>query len=231
MKKLKDKAVLLLGHYKWHIAIVLFFTVVITIMTVQMCHKEKYDVSVMYAGDSVLGGNQSIAIQSALSNLATDVDGDGEVKPLFYSLIIMTDEELLRAYDNGASTSTLNKDVILKDTDAFNANIMSDEYVLLMLSPERYEIMSSNGALESLDALGIDLTSCEKVGEYGVLLHSIDFTKGFSAFSALSEDTVVCVKRLSELHQGKAKYEARRTEAVALFKALVEYKLPEGIMP
>jgi len=225
MKMTAEKLRLWLGHYKWHILIALFFTVVITVMTVQMCTRDEHDISVMYAGPAVITDSQNAAIENALGKLVKDNDGDGKVEALLHDLVIMSDTELSAAYDKGYSTSTLNSDTIREAKDAFQMNVLSDDHLVLFLSPERYNVMLENGALERLDDIGV---GGDRYSDYAVRLADIEFARFYTAFSAFPDDTLVCFKRISEVNADKAKVLAYREQSVELLRALVDYKLPEG---
>lgn len=224
----KEKALLWLGHYKWYILIILFFVVFITIMTAQMCTREEYDISVMYAGPAVVADSQNAALEDALGRLASDTDGDGKSEAVFYDLIIMTEDELKKAYDKGHSTSAINAVSIQDAKDAFQLNILSDDHFVLMLSPERYEVMLENGALEKLSDIGV--TAQDRYSEYAVRLRDLDFVKFYTAFSVLPEDTLLCFKRISDVNADKKKVLDRRENAIEYIKSLTEYRLPEGVI-
>jgi len=227
MKMTAEKLRLWLGHYKWHILIALFFTVVITVMTVQMCTRDEHDISVMYAGPAVITDSQNAAIESALGKLVKDNDGDGKVEALLYDLVIMSDTELSAAYDKGYSTSALNADTIREAKDAFQMNILSDDNFLLMLSPERYNVMLENGALERLDDIGVGGV---RYSDYAVRLCDIEFARFYTAFSVFPKVTLICFKRISEVNADKQKVILRRKQSIELFSELLAFKVPDGVI-
>lgn len=212
----KTKISTFITYYKWYVLIALFFVVVITVMIVQACGREEYDISVMYAGPAILSDNESAAIEKAFEALA----GDDE-KAVLYELTIMNEDELSEAWENGASAAFLNNKTIRENREAFATHVMSDEYFILLLSPECYETMLQNNALEALDDLGV--SGGERYGDYALNLHSLEYVKQSSAFSALPSDTLVCFKKISELNASKEKKQAKRTHDIEIFKALASY--------
>ena len=214
----KSKAKTFFTYYKWYILIALFFVVTITIMTVQMCSKEEYDISVMYAGNTILSDNASASIEHAMEAL-----GDEDEKAVLYELIIMNDEEIGKAYEKGYTSASVSPEKVRKHREALAMNVMSDEYFLLMLSPECYEIMKTNNALERLDDIGVVVGGKAKVDEYSLKLKALDFAKANKVFAVLPDDTVVCFKKISEMNADKKKKQAKRTHDIEILKRMVSY--------
>ncbi len=219
---LKTKISNLITYYKWYVLIALFFVVVITIMIVQACGREKYDISVMYAGNAILTDNESAEMEKAFEALAGE-----EEKAVLYELTIMNETELEEAWNKGYSAAFLNNKTIRENRETFVTHVMSDEYFILLLSPECYETLMSNNALESLDSLGIT-TNGERYGEYALKLHSLEYAKENSAFSALPQDTLLCFKKMSELNENKKDKQTKRTHDTELFKRFVSYSVSGG---
>ncbi len=66
-------------HYKWHIILVLFVLVTVTVCVAQCAGKEKSDALFVYAGDQILSGEEREALCGALGEtLAKDYDRDGK---------------------------------------------------------------------------------------------------------------------------------------------------------
>jgi hypothetical protein len=198
--------------------IALFFAVTLTVMTVQMCTREEYDISVMYAGNTILGDNASAQIEMAFEGLGAE----GE-KAVLYELIIMNDEEIGKAYEKGYTSASVSPEIVRKHKEALAFNVMSDEYFILMLSPECYHIMKSNNALEKLSDIGVSVCNGEAVDEYGVLLGSLDFAKNYTAFQALPTDTVLCFKRISEMNFDREEKVEKRAHDIDVFKKAIEF--------
>lgn len=69
-------------YYKWHIIIALLIVIAIVCTVVHFATKEEYDIRLFYVGEAYIGSDYADLIYS-LSDLCTDVTGDGEVKLLF----------------------------------------------------------------------------------------------------------------------------------------------------
>jgi hypothetical protein len=94
-------------HYKWHSLIALFLVFTVTICTLQMCDKEKYDVNVLYAGGHAFSRESEGAdyseyqkIMSSMKNFTEDHDGDGKISVSFRDLYLPTEEELAKEEDD-----------------------------------------------------------------------------------------------------------------------------------
>ena len=219
-KSLKTKLQVFISYYKWYILIALFFVAVLGIMLVQMINKEEYDITVMYAGNAIFGDKQSADIENAVAGL-----GDEGEKALLYELVIMNDDELKKAYESGLSSNGLNNSTIRKNRENLATNVMSDQYFILLLSPECYATMQGNGTLENICELGVDTSGAVMHSEYAIKLKSLAFVKRYTAFSVLPDDTLLCFKRISEFGAAKKDKQEKRTHDIEIFRRMVEYKV------
>jgi hypothetical protein len=215
---LKGKIKNFFTYYKWYILIILFFVVTLTVMTVQMCTREEYDISVMYAGNTILGDNASAQLEMTFEGL-----GGEDEKAVLYELIIMNDEEIGKAYEKGYTATSVSPEIVRKHKEALAFNVMSDEYFILMLSPECYEIMKSNNALERLFDIGVSDHDGVAADEYGIVLHSLEFAKNHTAFMALPADTVLCFKRISQMNSDREEKQEKRAHDIEIFKKAVDF--------
>ena len=218
MGNIKGKIKTFFTYYKWHVLIALFFTLTLTVMVVQMCTREKYDICVMYAGNTILGDNASAQLETAFQSLGAE-----DEKTVLYELVIMNDEEIGKAYEKGYTATSVSPETVRKHKEALAFNVMSDEYFILMLSPDCYEIMKSNNALEKLSDIGVAEFDGTAIDEYGIELHSLQFAKEYVGFQALPKDTIVCFKRISEMNSDRAEKVEKRTHDIEIFKKMTEF--------
>ena len=215
----KTKVKIFFTYYKWYIFIALFFVVAITVMVVQMCTRDEYDISVMYAGNAILNDSAGAHIESAFETLGKE----GE-KAVLYELTVMDDEEIGKAYEKGYTSASVSPEKVRKHREALAMNVMSDEYFILMLSPECYEIMKSNNALERLDDIGVALGDSQlRADEYSLMLSALGFAKANKAFAIFPSDTVVCFKKISEMNEDKKKKQEKRAHDIEILKKMVSY--------
>lgn len=235
MGKFKSKLANFVYYYKWHMLIALFFVVVLSVLIFQMCTQDKYDVKVMYAGPAIVSDTSDAAIQDVLSARGEDYDKNGKVSVLLYDLVIMSEDELYAAYDKGYQPTVLNNGVINENRKTFSFHALADEFFLLMLSPECYDILYTNDRLVSLDTMGIALEGTPlyeaRYDDYGLYLHDLDFAKFYTAFSVLPEDTLVCVKKVAKTKKNNSAAEISQKNHIDFFKAMADFKLPPDYVP
>ena len=230
LQTFKSKVSNFFYHYKWHTVFVLFFVVVISIMVFQMCTKDSYDVKVMYAGPEVLADTESAAVEKALLEIANIDEKEPLEGAALYELTIMNDEELKEVYDDYGGS--INPQVLQKNREIFTHQVLSDEYFLLFLSPECYDIYRSNECLVPLSYMGItEGTEAYEYrnDEYSFLLSELDCSTFFTAFSVFPDDTVVCVKRINEMNPGDG--EEVQKNHIKIFKKMISFKLPADFVP
>ena len=215
-------------YYKWHILIVLFFTVIFTTLIAQAVTKEKFDVRVLYAGPAVLTDTEKTAVCDALGQqIDADFNGDGKKNAEIFDLILMNNEELLAMYEKGVSDYFLNPSIISDNKETLSVNAMAGEYVIFLIDTEYYQTLHDNNVFIPLDDMGI--TGGQRYDECSVYLKSLDIARFYTAFNVFPDDTLICVKRLSS--NTKKKYIPIWEENKRYFKLLTEFKLPEGFVP
>ncbi len=219
-RSFKTKVQVFFLYYKWYILIALFFVVFITVMTVQMCTRDEYDISVMYAGNAILSDGDSAKMENALESI-----GEKDEKAVLYELVIMSDAELSAAYDRGHSTSAINFEKVRKNREMFALNIMSDEYFILLLSPECYNIIMTSSALEKLADIGVNVPAEQLHSEYAIKFNTLAYAKHYTAFSPLPEDTLLCFKKISEMNASDKNKLKKREHDIALLSKMVNFSL------
>ena len=208
--------------------IIAFFVSVISVMVHQMITREEYDIRIMYAGQKIFTQTERTDINDALVQLGKDYDGDGVKNAQMFDLIIMTDDELLEAYDAGYNPYYLNASTVKENRETLTFHAMANEFTLLFLSPENYNLLRNHNLLVPLANLGYEeeLPSAA-IDEYAVLLSDLDAYIFFSGFACLPDDTLVCIKRISESKDGKSKADKLQSDHIDFFKSLVAFELPD----
>lgn len=212
--------------------IIAFFVSVISVMVHQMITREEYDVRIMYAGQKIFTETERTDIHDALAQLGKDYDGDGVKNAQMFDLIIMTEAELLEAYDAGYNPYYLNTSTINENKETLTLHAMANEFTLLFLSPENYNLLRKHNLLVPLANLGYEEElPAAAIDEYAVLLSDLDASIFFSGFACLPDDTVVCIKRISESKDGKSKADKLQNDHIDFFKSLVAFELPADYVP
>ena len=191
-------------HYKWHSVIALFLVFAITVCTLQMCEREKYDVNVLYAGGHVFARQSEGAdypeyqkMLQSLKSFTEDHDEDGKVSVSLRDLYAPTEKELKEAGDSAFSSRAYEDKQILTST------MMSGDYFLCFFSPQVFENYDSVegdgiGVFSPLSSLIPDGAKVEFYNEKttAIKLSSLDVYK-LSGFSSLPENTVIAIRNTS----------------------------------
>ena len=194
-------------HYKWHSIAVLSVILIIVIVAFQMCSRTSFDAHVLYAGyhevkKTSLDGDTAPykKMLDELESLASDVDGDGEANVNFLNLFVINEEEADKLITNDREFE-VNETLVREDTATLNHDIVYGDYYLCFLSERlylEYETRYEGKLFSNLSKYTGDL-ECEFVNDdkTAVYLSSLDVYKK-PAISALPDDTVVVLKRVSE---------------------------------
>ncbi len=230
MQNIKSKISNFIYYYKWYILIILFFVVVIGIMAHQMVSQEKYDMRIMYAGPKIFTEAEKAAVPDALVQLGEDYDGNGEKNAQLFDLIIMNDQELAEAYEAGYNPYYLNGTTVNENRETMTFHAMANEFTLLFLSPENYDLLKKHNILVALKDLGYEELPYAAIDEYAIRLKDLDASVFFAGFACLPDDTVVCIKRISESKDGKSKADKHQANHIELFKRIVGFELPDDFV-
>ena len=218
-------------HYKWHTLIILFFTFVITIMAVQMCTKDDYDISVMYAGPEIVSDGENAAVEKALLQIANNgvEEKNKKEKAILYDLLVLNEEQLADIYEQYGAT--VSNQTVTKNRETFYYQVLSDEFFLLFLSPECYTTHRQQDCIVPLSYMGINEMDVYQLREddYSFRLSSLDVSKFYTAFSAFPPDTRVCIKRVNTMNKGNGA-EVQK-DHIDLFKKMLAFELPADFVP
>ncbi len=188
-------------HYKWVTIIVAFVVVSLIIICVQIFSTPKYDSHIMYAGEGSIDNPQDV--QTSLAAFMEDYNGDGEKNIAIRELWIVPPEELNDMAGEADAGYLANS--AYNNYRTFQDEIMAGETVICFLSPHLFLELVQQEALLSVKDIypegSADIFYTYENGkksDYGVNLSAIDFGT-LAGFSNLPDDTVVCIRRMSEM--------------------------------
>ena len=231
LQTVKSKISNFIYHYKWHTLIVLFFTFVITIMAVQMCTRNEFDLNVMYAGPEIVSDAENAAVEDALLQIANNgVDADKQKKnAALYDLLVLNEEQLGQIYEQYGAT--VSSQTVQKNRETFYYQVLTDDFFLLFLSPECYTTYRQQDCIVPLKSMGIDQMDIYGMrnDDYSFLLSDLDCSVFYTAFKAFPKDTVVCIKRLNTMNKGNGK--EMQKDHIDLFKKMLAFELPADFIP
>ena len=192
-------------HYKWHTIIALVLVFAIVICSMQMCTKTSFDLHIMYAGsDDIRKTAQEGDIseyQKLLSGIkpyASDVDGDGTVNVNLETLFMPTDEEIKEIESTDGYEVNFSR--IAQDTELFKQNIQYGDYYVCLISEHIFikHTTEYSGVVRfaPISTYAEGNGSVEYANEYGIYLSSLPIYQK-PGFNLLSEDTVLCIRKVN----------------------------------
>lgn len=215
-------------HYKWPTIIVSFFLVVGVICTVQMLQKEDYDVYAVYSGGKYFTADEQKAIENAFSYVIDDYDGSGEKNVCLTRIVVLTEEELKQKQEEAHAEDENLAYNFESRTDAIeqlSMEMMTGQSYVCFFSEGMYEQMKDKDRFVPLADV-FDSVLDISLDEYAVRLAETEFGSYFSgALSAMGEDTVVCLRRISVQDAGSDKKTAEYENHTDFFKRLIEFKV------
>lgn len=213
-------------HYKWHTLITLFFVIVFTVCTFQMCTQKTSDILVMYAGSESLDESERSNITKVFEYL---VEGE-EYSVDINSYNILSEDEIK---DMSAETDAngdpvfVNRAFYNEEYQTYRTYLGTGESSVMILSPWAYEEIAVE-ALRPVSELTDKVSADALAGEYGVILGKLDIYEKYEALQVLPEDTVICLRRPNSI-MGKNSKEKNYAKEEELFCAIVEYINAENI--
>ena len=203
-------------HYKWPFLLGLFMLIVLTVCFTQCAKNGKgNDVHVMYAGDSAPSPNKLRELENLLKEYAPDRNEDGKIVVAIQNYAIYTEDEIRALPEDAQGTAA---QLTHDNKQQFEQDLYA---TLCFLAPELYEAEVEAGGLIPLADMGATVptgvTAMAHGGTvYGVRLFDLPIAAR-AAFSTMPKDTVLCVRRSSEIFGDAPLHEAN----VALFLTLL----------
>ena len=220
-------------HYKWHTIIAAFFGIFLIFATGQMLKKDKYDVNLLYAGPAVISASYHDAIKYSVAQVMDDYNGDGKKSVSLYDMTILSPEQLEEARKEAETDGGLmySGNTTLLTMQQFNSEMVAGDSVICLLDPYMYKDVYSIGGFRKLEEV-LGYTPESAIDDCGVRLSDTDFGKFFTGINWLPEDTVMCVKVISSAKnmKGGSKEEKRYEQNLELFRAIMDFKIPENEM-
>lgn len=221
-------------HYKWHSIVAIFLIVAILICTLQMCTRTSYDIHLTYAGYHEIkrtapgGSSPYNEAVTSLSKLCEDFNGDGEIHISFQTLFVVNEEEkdMLVGDDKNLQ---ITESLVREDTDTLRSELVyGDQYVFLLSERlfKEYESAFEGALFRSLEEFSEGNTECVFASgtKTGVYLSSLKISS-LPVLCDLPDDTVVCIRELSEVSQifGKSQNEENYRRGIEVIKNFFAY--------
>jgi len=208
-------------HYKWHTLIIAFFVIVFTVCTVQMCTKEEFDITFVYAGSESLDARERENIINVFEYL-TEEEGYSIGLTSYNVLSENEIKDMAAETDEDGEPVFVNRSFYNEEYQVYSKYLMTGESSVMLLSPFLYEELASADRLRSVDELTDSFDSAALVGDFCIELGKTDLYAKYEALQALPEDTVICL--MKPYVAGKSSKEKHYVKEENLFLAIVEYK-------
>ena len=220
-------------HYKLHILAVLFCAVILIIACTQIIYGKKIDVNIIYAGPQYFSSEMIRDIERAFEQaMSFDYNGDGVKGAVLLDMTLLTDEQIremmTEAEINGEGKPVFDPIEISNLRKKLEMEIFAGESVICLFDPYWYRYILDAQGLRSLsEILGYEIENTVEGEGYGIYLKDAAFGQYFSVLSALPEDTILCIRRMTttSIFKGVKKEETRYSWHVAMFKDIINFKL------
>lgn len=216
-------------YHKWHTIISVFLIIAIVVMSLQFCQKTSFDAHIIYAGNYEIkrvadDGDTSpyVNIMSELKLVVPDLDGDGEVNIDLRNLFVVNDEEAGELIA-GKDGYEVNSALVKEDTESLYQFMLMSDYYVCFLSERLYLEYTEkyDGIFTSLAPYTADGKQYEYAGDSGIYLRSLEDFSTLPEFSNLPNDTVVCLRALSDM--SKSRYEKTFKASEDIIKNILSY--------
>lgn len=220
-------------HYKWHTIAAVAVVIIILVLTLQTCSRTTYDGYILYAGPYEIkktssGGNVApySTMLSSLKKVCSDFDGDGNINVTLQNLFVLNDEEADELYETTPGQS-INTTLVQEDTKMLGQTMLYGDYYVCFLSERlflEYEERYSGAIFADVSPYLDAEKEYELASENGVYLRSLDIYS-LPEICNLPDDTVVCLRALSEVssHLNKKDAEKAYSYGEEIFKNILCY--------
>lgn len=185
-------------HYKWHTIATILVAMFLFVGITQMNSREKFDISVMYAGPAVVKGEEYTALCESLSGLlGEDIDGNGKKSVYVYPFTYMTDAqveaEIKKWEEMDIHDVSFDKKSNEEAHSNFNNMVFTGECGVMFLDQSLFEQVRDAGGLVTLESV-LGEKPEGALDEYGIRLSEVDAYGYFPALQIFPEDTVLCLR-------------------------------------
>jgi len=219
-------------HYKWQTIIAVFIIIVLFVGISQVSTNAKSEIGLMYSGPRLLSMSEKSSIQSAVRQVMEDYNGDNKLSVELVALMIMSEEQILQAYEDAKEQGRdilINGQFIRDERNKFDNLTMVGDSVICLLDPHLYRRVLDAGGFMPLSEI-FDETPEGAIDEFGIRLSETKFGQYFAGVNTLPSDTVLCIRRASTFSfiKGRKKSDLYHSYHVRLFHSIMSFEFPEG---
>jgi len=213
-------------YHKWKVIIILFFAIVFVVGIVQIVNKDESDEAVIIAVPEYLYAEDIEGLNSVLSSLIPNTDGDAKKVDLFiYSIYSENEMEAANTEETdeeGKYIVQVTNSYNVSQVEQYRSYLQTGEVSLLFVSPYLYGELRENDRLRPLsDTFGEALPESAMSDGYGIRLGDTYLYEFFDELKVLPADTVICLSRA--YIWGASSDAERYAETVEYYKSLVNF--------
>jgi len=219
-------------HYKWPTVIVAALAVIIIIMTAQFVRRDKFDLSILYAGPLNITANQTRDFETETAKqLEGDLNGDGKKNCQLAAYYMLTEDQITAVqaeYDEREELYVVNRSELAATRQQFTNQISAGDASLMLLDPYWYEMLKKQDLIVPLAEY------LEEIPEYAaddcsLRLCDTPFARFFTAAQVFPEDTVICLRRMpvTSAFTGKSAAEKQFEASKELIRSFIGFKVEE----
>jgi hypothetical protein len=218
-------------HNKITVIIVTFFVAFGFIMIFQMAAKDTEDINLIYGGPHIFTPAEIHNIEYAFEQVMNaDYNGDGKNIAVLLDMTLLSDEQAIgkvaEAEAQGVTDLIISSNDMREMKKKFDMEMFSGESVICLLDPYWFNyLVEAGGILPLKDALGAKPDNA--INDYGINLFETNFGKYFTALTAMPEDTVLCMRRMTttSVFKGVKREEKRYGYHLQMFKDAMNFTL------
>lgn len=215
-------------HYKWRVIFITFFVGVFVFCGVQLFNRENYDCYLLYAGPTLLTGEEKDAILRDLAFVTDDYNGDGENKICLTGIVAISDDDIAKAEEEAKALGTkyeYDYSARQRAMQQYSNELMTGRSYLCFLSEYMYERCADSGCFVPVDEI-LGYLPEGAYDECALRLGKTPYGEYFSSvFGKMGDGTLLCLRRISladaENKNAVAEYENYKK----IFKNIAEFEI------
>jgi hypothetical protein len=210
-------------HNKTIAIISLFVVFVVVICALQMCSREKEDVTLVYGGPYLLSAAELEDVRLVFNFvLPDDYNRDGKKYAELITFHIMSEEQI-KAWESEAERGADRK-YYSSQFENYSNLLLAGESSVYLVDPWLYDNLLKVGRVRKL-ADTFETLPEAAIDEYGVRLGNTEIYNYYGALRSLPEDTVICLLQPGLI--GSSSREENYRRSAEMFAAIVNFKSPE----
>lgn len=187
-------------HYKWHTIGIAVALIIVLVCTLSMCSREEEDLTLVYAGPTVLSMSELEQISSVMGTVMPyDFDENGEKHTAWMTYQIYSKEQIQelasKKDEDGKPLVSVNQSYNSDQYNTYGQYLMTGETSVYLLDPWLYEELRGEDRLMPLSEVPGGAVYASSTDGYGVRLGDTALYEEYGVMQLLPADTVICLMR------------------------------------